>query len=324
MSRLRDLVQRFKDKKVLIIGDVMLDEYRFGQVSRISQEAPVPIIEIERSTYVLGGAANTAANVRSLGGRVCLLGVVGDDSSGKKISLTLEKNNIGKEGLVVDHRRPTTLKTRVMARNQQLFRIDRESKDLISSRIEKELLEKFKDLVDSVEVVVISDYSKGVVTPRLSQGIINQAGLKKIPVVVDPKGSVFSKYAGATIITPNKKEAHVASKMEIIDSETLLRSVETLFSLVKCEAVLLTRSEEGMSLMEKNKLGQIRDFPALAREVYDVSGAGDTVVAALALVLASGGSFAEAAEVANYAASIVVGKLGTATVTGEELVEVLK
>ncbi|MBI1922668.1 D-glycero-beta-D-manno-heptose-7-phosphate kinase [Candidatus Poribacteria bacterium] len=319
-AALGEVVARFSSKKVLVLGDVMLDEYIWGTVSRISPEAPVPVVEVERVSYMPGGTANVAMNIASLGGKVYLSGVVGDDEAGDRIK-ALFSNGVNIEGLRVDAKRPTTLKTRVIAHNQQVVRVDRERREPIVEPIIQELLAYTLDTLPGVDVLLISDYAKGVTVPALLKQVIAVAKAHGKPVVVDPKGQDYTKYKGATVITPNRLEAEVAVNHKITDVASLIWVGQGLLHQTECKAVLITRGEEGMSLFEQN--GGVIHLSAMAREVYDVTGAGDTVVGTLALGLATGADLVDCARVANYAAGIVVGKVGTAVVTMEELLRVL-
>ena len=318
-TTLRDIVARFPGKKVLVLGDVMLDEYIWGRVTRISPEAPVPVVEVERVSYMPGGAANVAMNIASLEGKVYLAGVVGADEAGERLRALFVSNGVNIDGLKVDTNRPTTVKTRVIAHDQQVVRVDRERRESIAESIVQELLAYILDTAASVDVLLISDYAKGVTVPDLLHRAIAVAREYGKPVVVDPKGRDFSKYRGATVITPNRLEAAAAVNGEITDEASLVYVGQALLHRLGCEAVLITRGEEGMSLFERN--GSVTHLPAAAREVYDVTGAGDTVVASLSLALAAGGSIELCAKIANHAAGIVVGKLGTAIVGKNELIE---
>ena len=320
-TTLQEVVARFPGKKVLVLGDVVLDEYIWGKVSRISPEAPVPVVEVERISYRPGGAANVAANIASLGGRVCLAGVIGSDEAGNRLKTLFLSNGVNIEGLRVDAERPTTLKTRVIAHNQQVVRVDREAREPIAESIVRELLAYTLKIIAGVDVLVISDYAKGVTVPALLRQVIVAARQHRKSVVVDPKGRNFSKYKGATVITPNREEAEVAVNEKITDEASLTQIGQRLLHQIGCEAVLITRGAEGMSLFEGN--GRVTNLPAVARDVYDVTGAGDTVVGTLALALAAEAGLVDGARIANYAAGVVVGKLGTAVVAPSELMSCL-
>lgn len=307
--------------QVLIAGDVMLDEFVWGRVSRISPEAPVPVVDVVRRSFHLGGAANVAHNLYTLGGSPLLVGVLGEDEAARRFREVLEAVGISGSGLIGDPSRPTTLKTRIVAHSQQVVRADRESREDLPTRVEDEVLRRLSAVAGRARVLVLSDYSKGVLTPRVLTRSIAIARRRKIPVLVDPKLKRFSKYRGASLVTPNLQEAERASGISIDRLPGLSRAAGQILTSLRCRAVLITRGDQGMSLFEVRK--QPLHIRAAGREVFDVTGAGDTVIATLALALAGGASLPEAAMLANQAAGIVVGKLGTATVGPEELVESL-
>jgi len=327
---LSDIVAKFPAQRIVVIGDVMLDQYIWGSVTRISPEAPVPVIEVVSESFRLGGAANVAANIRSLGGQVTLISVIGEDENGARLRRMLLEDGTDVDGLLVHKNRPTTLKTRVIAQHQQLVRIDRETRQEISDDISRDMLRYAEASIPSANSVVVSDYDKGVITKEVLTGIFDCAQRFDKPVIVDPKMRNFWRYTGATVVTPNQKEASQASGREIADEESLLLAGQELIRRLEIPAVLITRGEHGMSLLERRTLTnpdlkevKVTHIPAVAREVFDVTGAGDTVVASFSLALAAGLSMVNAAKLANFAAGIVVGKLGTATVTPTELAEVL-
>ena len=300
--------------RVLVVGDVMLDRYWFGDVSRISPEAPVPVVHIQRTEERPGGAANVARNIVSLGGNATLLSVVGDDEAGRSLAKLLEKERVTTL-FHKDPQLPTTVKLRVIGRQQQLLRIDFETPP--SREVLEDKLGDFESLVDGVDVVVLSDYGKGGLT-HVSK-MINAAKAHGKPIVVDPKGDDFVRYRGATLLTPNRGEfRQVAGRWK--DESDLARRAEALRSELDLEALLVTRSEEGMTLF--TAAGAMHE-PTQAQEVYDVSGAGDTVIATLGLMMAAGVDMPDAVRIANRAAGVVVGKLGTATVSREELISSL-
>jgi D-beta-D-heptose 7-phosphate kinase/D-beta-D-heptose 1-phosphate adenosyltransferase len=311
------LVQRFKKTTVLVVGDIMIDEFIWGTVTRISPEAPVPVVAVARENLLLGGAANVVHNVHSLGGRVLLAGLIGDDRMGEKIKKLLAEQKIDSEGLVVQAGRPTTVKTRVIAHSQQVVRFDRESREPISAQSQEMLLRYLDKSWGQVDGIIVSDYGKGLISPALMEFIMQRKKKEAKLVAVDPKMNNFNLYAGATVVTPNRQEAEAAAGKEIRDEGSLMEVGRILLERFASQAILITRGEEGMVLFERE--GDVINVPTVAKEVYDVTGAGDTVISALTLALASGNAFPEAAVVANYAAGIVVGKVGTATVTPEEL-----
>ena len=304
------MLGKIRNVRLLVVGDVMLDRYWFGEVSRISPEAPVPVVKVERQEERLGGAANVARNAASLGAVSALLSVVGDDEAGRTLGRLLEDGQID-ASLHVDRDLDTIVKLRVIGRQQQLLRIDFETPP--SHEILQAKLADFESRVVQADVVILSDYGKGGLT-HISEMIRIARSYDK-PVLVDPKGDEWGKYAGATVITPNRSELReVVGKWSSEDE--LIAKAQKLRGELGLDALLVTRSEEGMTLFADDG---IHHQPAQAREVFDVSGAGDTVIATLAVVLAAGADWAEAIRIANVAAGIVVGKLGTAVVTREEL-----
>lgn len=319
-QRLKEIISKFSQGNVLVIGDIILDKYVYGSVSRISPEAPIPVVEVVKESSSPGGAANVANNIHTLGGKVFLSGVVGQDGSGNDLKEDLLGRGIETEGLVVDKRRPTTIKTRIIAHHQQVVRVDWEGKGEIEDSIVKQLLAYYRPLLDDIQTVVIEDYGKGVVTERLLSAIKEMAGNRK--VIIDPKVGSFSPYKGVGLITPNRHEAEVALGREIKNEESLKEAGKELLHRISCQAVLITLGEEGMCLFQGGD--SVTHIPTIAREVYDVSGAGDTVVATASLALSVGANFEEAAQLSNLAAGIVVGKMGTATASAEELKGVLE
>lgn len=313
-ARARALIARFPGTHVLVLGDVMLDRFVVGHVARISPEAPVPIVRFRSEYLRLGGAANVAHNLRALGARVSLVGVVGKDAAGRRLKGELDLAGIDAAGLVDDPSRVTIEKVRVVTeRNQQVARIDYEDDHDVSGAIEQALLERLRR-VDAPQAIVISDYLKGVVTERLVQALASHTS--QAPLLVDPKIPHLHCYAGATVITPNHHEAEAATH-RVIRTDDDARSAALEFrSRARCEAVVITRGEHGMWVSEPNVEASI---PAVAREVADVTGAGDTVIATLALGLAAGGSLIEAATLANHAAGIAVARFGTSPVHRDEL-----
>jgi D-glycero-beta-D-manno-heptose-7-phosphate kinase len=309
------ILKTFKTTRVLVIGDMILDRYIWGRVSRISPEAPVPVVEVTHENLLLGGAANVANNIISLGGHAAIVGLVGSDRGGDILAGMLEEKGIGFEG-VLRSSRPTTLKTRVIAHSQQVVRFDREDRDRIEEKTLKSLLSYIKDAIKKYDAVIISDYRKGVVSPELVREVMKAAKLKKTFVSVDPKVGHFHCYKNVSLITPNVFEASLASGLEIRDEKSLLNAGRILLKKVPCDSVLITRGEHGMSLFRKNRVVHI---PTAAKNVYDVTGAGDTVIAAFTLARAAGASMENSAVIANHAAGIVVAEVGTAVVTPDQL-----
>ena len=317
-KRLIAYIDQFPSTRILVVGDIVLDHYIWGKVSRISPEAPVPVVNVTQENMLLGGAANVANNIQALGGMVTVCGVIGHDEAGRQLLHLLHKQGIRTEGLIVDSSRPTTIKTRVIAHSQQVVRFDRESKE----RIERDANRRIFDYVsrnvkEGLDAIVLSDYCKGVVTSELVRDIVRLAKKHKVIVSVDPKVSHFGMYSGVTILTPNIYEASIGSKIEIDSERSLLKAGMLLLKQLKCNAVLITRGEQGMSLFEHG--GRVTHIPTVAREVFDVTGAGDTVISTLTLGMAAGSTVIDAARLSNYAAGIVVGVVGTATVKPEEL-----
>lgn len=308
---------RLSSIKTLVVGDLMLDEYLWGRTERISPEAPVQVVDVLREDLRLGGAGNVINNLVSLGCQVEVASVLGDDPDGRSLQQMLAARGIGTQGIVLVPGRTTSRKTRILASNQQMLRIDRESRDFIGSEAEARIAGKIRDAVAGCQVILVSDYLKGLLTEGLLQAIFAAGKAAGVPVVVDPKGSDYSKYRGATLLTPNRKEAQTASGVTIRDEASLCLAGRTLRDTLSLEALVLTRSEEGMSIFLAD--GQEVHLPTQAREVFDVSGAGDTVLSLLGAGLAAGLPIAKAAHVANIAAGIVVGKVGTSTVAPDEI-----
>ncbi len=310
-------VKRFQGKSVLVVGDVMLDEYLIGEVRRISPEAPVPIVETTHQALVAGGAANVASNIVSLGGRAVLIGIVGKDAGATSLSAVLASHGIVSDTLIAADDRPTTTKTRIVSGQQQIVRIDKEVKTKISEDLASSVLATFDRQIEQADACLVSDYAKGLLTPAVCRHIISRARQLGKPVIVDPKGQDFSKYAGCSIITPNVRETEAASGQVVSDENSLFRAAQHLLNELGQSALLITRGSDGMTLFRHEE--QIVHAPALAKEVFDVTGAGDTVVSTLALCLALGTRLEEAMMLSNVAASIVVQKTGTATVSPAEL-----
>jgi len=315
-TRASEILRAFPDRNVLVLGDVMLDEFVWGDVTRISPEAPVPVVDVRRESVHLGGAANVLANLVALGARGSVVGVVGKDGSGERLRTGLRELGTLDQGLIVDETRPSTTKTRIIAHSQLVVRADRESRMPVSTKTEDEILSFLKDALKHADAFVISDYDKGVVTPRLLREILPTA-YARVPVLVDPKLRNFNHYRPATLVTPNHFEALRMSDSEDTSDDGSLHAAKVIREKLGCDAVLITRGDRGMMLLESNNEPVF--VGTAAREVYDVTGAGDTVIAALAGALAAGATMLEAANLANHAAGIVVGKVGTATVTADEL-----
>lgn len=319
-KKLNEVFRKAKDCHILIIGDIILDQFVWGRVERISPEAPVPVVEVTKEEFRLGGAANVANNVISLGGRATLVGIVGKDPYRDRLVELLSDRGISPEGLITCAR-PTTVKTRVIAHHQQVIRFDREDRSPMSRAALTRLREFILDLKDHWDGLIISDYKKGVVTNSLMRTIREEFISKGVFVVVDPKMGHFPLYRGVSAVTPNLKEASDGAGLKIKDEKSLLVAGERIKKRLQCQCVLITRGEEGMSLFID---GGVKHIPTMARDVYDVTGAGDTVVAAFSLFHLAGASFEEAATLANVAAGVVVGKVGTAVTTQGEIRKFLK
>jgi rfaE bifunctional protein kinase chain/domain len=315
--RVRALLRAMRGSRVFVLGDVMLDEFLWGKVARISPEAPVPVVEVQRETFHLGGAANVAGNVRALGGAAVLAGVVGEDAAAGLLRHSLERAGVRAHLLVDGPRRPTTLKTRIVAQGQQVVRADREQSGDITASAEKELFECLRRELPSCQALVVSDYQKGVVTERLLRKALALSHRQGVKVLVDPKLRHFARYRRVSVVTPNQSEAEAATGIPLRDDAGLLAAGRRILSLLGCDAALITRGERGMSLFERGR--RPLHIETAAREVFDVTGAGDTVIATMALAMAAGARTAEAALLANHAAGVVVGKLGTAEATADEI-----
>jgi len=315
---LNELLKRMAKTRVLVVGDLILDEFIWGSVERISPEAPVPVVRVERESAMPGGAANVACNVRALSGQASLLGVVGQDGGGKRLKQELEGRGISTEWINTDPRRPTTRKTRVIAHHQQVVRIDRERTDRVGGAVLDGLLEGAREMIPQVDGVIVEDYGKGLIHPQLLKPVVALAKKYRKVITVDPKEEHTPYYRGVTALTPNKKEAALAAGMPITDEASLLRAGKKIVSKLKPEVLLVTLGEDGMCLFSRGGRKPLK-IPTVAREVFDVSGAGDTVIAAFTLARAAGASFPEAAMLANAAAGVVVGKIGVATCSPEEL-----
>jgi rfaE bifunctional protein kinase chain/domain len=313
-----ELGRQMHGRTVVVLGDVMLDEFIWGDVSRISPEAPVPVVDIRRESTHLGGAANVLSNLVALGAKACVIGVVGQDDAGQKIRSALREQSTlqSDEHLITDGSRPTTIKTRIIAHHQMVVRTDRERRAPVDAQVEDKIIAAARDAVANAHALVISDYDKGVITPRILSEVL-PAAYERIPVLIDPKIRNFDSYRPATLVTPNHHEALRLINLEEDSDGALESAAHAIQERLSCDAVLITRGDRGMMLVEGNN-GPVYVGTA-AREVFDVTGAGDTVIATLAAALAGDASMTDAALLANHAAGIVVGKLGTATTTIEEI-----
>ena len=308
--------------KILVIGDLILDEYIWGGVQRISPEAPVPILETRSENLALGGAANVANNLVGLGCEVHLCGAIGQDEKGDKLLQTIHDRFIQTEGIFRFVHRPTTSKMRIIAHNQQILRVDKEDNRPITEKTEKKLIQYINQVISGMDGVICSDYHKGILTEKVVKAVMSRAKKFKKAVIVDPKSSDFSLYKGAAVITPNLREISRSVPIKIKDKEDLGRAAEYLLNLTKAEAILITQGKDGMSLYQNKE--QLISIPTVAKEVFDVTGAGDTVISVFSMAVFVGFDYQEAAWLSNMAASVVVGKVGTAVVTLEEINEFLQ
>jgi D-glycero-beta-D-manno-heptose-7-phosphate kinase len=322
VKTLRQYIQRFPQACVLVVGDLILDHYIWGRVSRISPEAPVPVVHVDSESLKLGGAANVFNNILALGGRADLCGVIGSDETGRLLLRELGSKRSGRGGVVIDQERPTTRKSRVIAHNQQIVRYDVEQKGELKKHLQQRILRYVESRLRELSCLVVSDYAKGVVTATLMSELTRLASLRRIPVVVDPKVEHFGYYKGATVITPNHLEATQAAGLHGDDDQAIDQAGAIIRQRLGCQSVLVTRGEKGMSLYEAD--GVSWHIPTQAQQVYDVTGAGDTVIGTLALALSTGATMKDAAWLANQAAGIVVGMVGTATVSASQLSEALR
>jgi rfaE bifunctional protein kinase chain/domain len=316
-ARARALLQAMRGKRVLVVGDVMLDEFIWGKVARISPEAPVPVVEVTDQSFHLGGAGNVARNIRALGGEAVLAGVVGSDAAGERVRDAVLAAGIESLLAVSDTGRPTTVKSRIVAHNQQVVRADRESASEVPDAVERALVDAARGALPRCQALVVSDYQKGVVTAGLLRRLLPLARRRRTPVLVDPKVRHLALYRRVALVTPNQREAEQAAGIAIRSPAQLVAAGRDLLKRLDCRAVLITRGEQGMSLFERGR--RPVHIPTAAREVFDVTGAGDSVIATLALALCGGARLPEAAALANYAAGVVVGKLGTASATPGEI-----
>lgn len=314
-KELAAIIRAFKGKQVLVLGDLMLDRYIWGDVSRISPEAPVPVVEVKKDSLCLGGAGNVARNIESLGGKALLAGIVGDDKEGRWIRSQVPV----KTGIFIDRRRPTTVKTRIIAHHQQVVRVDLERRSDLTAGLEKKILHFLATA--EYDGLVISDYNKGIVRPSLMKDTLSLARKKRLPVFADPKVENFRLYSPVTLVTPNHVEAEKIVGLPCRTDVEVEKAGAEIFRLVSTRYLIIKRGEHGMTVFDGEK--KPLHIPTVAREVFDVTGAGDTVIAAASLALLSGASIEAAARIANAAAGIVVGKIGTATATPEELLAAL-
>lgn len=315
-----DIVKEFAAVKVLIVGDLMLDQYWWGTVDRISPEAPVPVVKLDQVTLAAGGAANVAANVSGLGAEPLLIGMIGNDGDSQLLLDHLASRNIAADHLARSER-PTSIKTRIVAHSQHVVRVDRESSSQLTAHEEAAITDSIERAISQADIVVLSDYAKGTLTDRVIRSTIDSAAKSGIPVLVDPKGKDFSKYRGASILTPNRREALEACRMDGIEPDAISIAGSRLIDDLDLESLVITEGERGMTLFEKDKTPV--NLKAAAHEIYDVTGAGDTVIACLAVAIAAGMSRIDAVDLANMAAGIVVEQVGTTAISINILIDKL-
>ena len=314
-------ISNFDKCHILVVGDMMLDEYVWGKVDRISPEAPVQIVSVQKEEHTLGGAGNVVNNLASLGARVSAAGVIGDRGDGDRLAEKFRSLGLDTRGIIRETGRLTTRKTRIVAANQHVLRIDRETKKEISEKTLASVMAFAEEKIPQADLVLISDYGKGLVTKPLLEKLVSSAQKHGKMTIADPKGLDFSKYAGVSLLTPNKKEATLAAGLDTVSRSTVLEAGEKLLRITDIGCLIITCGKDGMVIFERNRSPHM--IRAVARQVFDVSGAGDTVLSVIGLALASGLSHEMAAAVANAAAGIVVGKVGTATISKAELVSAL-
>jgi len=319
-ARASEILETIRDRNVIVLGDVMLDEFVWGDVTRISPEAPVPVVDVRRESVHLGGAANVLANLVALGARGSVVGVIGNDAAGERLKTGLRDLGAQDQCLIVDETRPSTTKTRIIAHSQLVVRADRESRTQVNGTLEEKIVARLKSALEEADAFVVSDYDKGVVTPAILREILPLA-YERVPVLIDPKLRNFNSYRPATLVTPNHLEALRMSDTDDHSDDGSHHAAKVIREKLGCDAVLITRGDRGMMLLEAG--GDPVYVKTAAREVYDVTGAGDTVIAALAGALSTGATMLEAASLANRAAGIVVGKVGTATASAAELIATL-
>ncbi|MBR4508834.1 MAG: D-glycero-beta-D-manno-heptose-7-phosphate kinase [Elusimicrobiaceae bacterium] len=324
-NELIKFIDKFEGKEIIVIGDIMLDHFVKGSVSRISPEAPVPVVNVESEDFVAGGAGNVAVNLAVLGAKPTLVSVVGQDIKGSILTQFLKDKGVNTSYITIDSARPTTQKVRIVAERQQVVRVDRESKAKLEAQTAKTCMQNFKKALKTAKGVVMSDYGKGMLSDHNIQEIITLCNAKKIPVCVDPKIDNFLKYKNITCMTPNTKEAWEGMGLPPKKEEKAIFDLgKKILKTLKAKSILITRSAQGMSLFEQGPKIKTTTIHATAKEVFDVTGAGDTVISVLTLALACGATLQQAAYIANEAAGLVVAKLGTACVTPKEIKEVLK
>jgi rfaE bifunctional protein kinase chain/domain len=320
-GKLIPFIDKFPKVTILVLGDIIMDQYIWGDVSRISPEAPVPVVDVTQETKMLGGAANVVNNIASLGGRAILCGVVGNDGTGLEIIQKIEQLGFPTGGILKSSNRPTTIKSRIVAQSQQVVRFDRESKKPITEEEASRLLTFIGEVKNDIDAVLVSDYDKGVISSEIISGLKELRRGSRIILAVDPKPNHFEYYREIDVITPNHHEAAAFCRIPIVDGESMVQAGTFMLTQLKCRSVLVTQGKDGMTLFEEND--EITHIPTVARKVFDVTGAGDTVISAFCLGLAAGMDFKSAATLSNFAAGIVVGEVGTSTVKAEDLKQVI-
>jgi D-beta-D-heptose 7-phosphate kinase/D-beta-D-heptose 1-phosphate adenosyltransferase len=318
-DRGKDIIEKIGDHEIAVIGDLMLDEYMWGSVDRISPEAPVPVVNLTRQSSTPGGAANVAGNIQGLGDRPLLIGVVGNDNGAAVLEWLLREKGIGTDGLLYDNQRPTTMKTRIIAHNQQVVRADREVKGDISIESQDQAMRILEEHKKNLKGLIISDYGKGVITRNLLGRLIEFCLKESIFIAVDPKDTNFPRYKKVSLITPNHHEAGFAYGMRIVDDDTLKTVGNGLLERLEAQSILITRGEKGMALFQAGE--EVKLIPTVAKKVYDVTGAGDTVISSFVSAVAAGANLEEATVISNQAAGVVVGEVGTAVINKEALIE---
>jgi len=321
-ERKHELFTNFRDKKILVLGDLMLDRYLWGTVARISPEAPVPVVEIDSEATRLGGAANVAHNLAALGGIAIPVGVVGDDANGDMLTGIFQRMNFNIAGIVKDPTRMTSVKTRIIAHNQHVVRTDRESKTPINRDIMERLIQKVQELIDECDAVIFQDYNKGLLIPELIARVIKTAREQKKIITVDPKFDNFFQYTQVTVFKPNKKETEEALGMRVFTESDLANAIRKLKERLTCTHILITLGEKGMCLLEESD--ELTIIPTKAQQVHDVSGAGDTVISTLTMALVAGASMKEATTLANYAAGVVCKEIGVVPIYLNQLMEAVQ
>ncbi|MDR1928745.1 MAG: D-glycero-beta-D-manno-heptose-7-phosphate kinase [Endomicrobium sp.] len=318
-----DIISSFSGKVILVIGDVMIDRFVYGKVRGVSHEISIPIIDVIKETETIGGAGNVANNIVALGGKAIIVSVIGEDITGALLIKLLQQRKIIHNYLIHDYQRPTTEKTRIISTNQQVLRIDKETKKTLKPYIESKILKNIEILIKKVNAVIISDYGKGVVTSLILKKTIFLARKNKIPITVDPKIENFKRYKNVTTITPNENEAIQGMKAKNIKTnDDIVILGKRILKILKANSIVITRGKKGITLIQSND--KVVNIPTRAKEVYDVTGAGDTIISTMTLALAANADLLNAVEIANFAASVIVGKFGTVTITPTELIKVIE